>query len=484
VAVWKEADALPRAGTVPVDPEDRERVTLAVRHPRRVDVATVGALADVLAATRRLEDQMGSAAVLPGVRNDRALARSLLADARGPVRDRAGALVGELRQYLGWLLIQTRHPEQAQRELDAALALGVEFDDPDLTSLALSYKSYLAWMVDDPQEVIALSRAARRDQRVFVAQHAYNAYQEARGWAMVGERAEVDRLLGRADELAERAVARHAEAPPNMYWYSSGFFTLQRGFTWHTLKDVCVAQRAVTELITGLHEMPAAERDSEWAAIFVVAAAEAYTTAGDAELAIAHARQALVVCHATRSTRRPTKTVGDQLFERPVILRHRQVRIIRARGPRPRRPAADRMPAGRPGTPLHCARADYGCGSSSKKLISHGCGRSQSDSTRPPSAISTAASASTRPRSWTGTKPRRTSARDKPLVRPDRSAMIRSAAAPTWLITSQPAISTVRSFDHEVNSPTGKVLLDPRGKQASTPSFSQARSTFLGPDTP
>jgi hypothetical protein len=216
VAVWKEADALPRAGTVPVDPEDRERVTLAVRHPRRVDVATVGALADVLAATRRLEDQMGSAAVLPGVRNDRALARSLLADARGPVRDRAGALVGELRQYLGWLLIQTRHPEQAQRELDAALALGVEFDDPDLTSLALSYKSYLAWMVDDPQEVIALSRAARRDQRVFVAQHAYNAYQEARGWAMVGERAEVDRLLGRADELAERAVARHAEAPPNM----------------------------------------------------------------------------------------------------------------------------------------------------------------------------------------------------------------------------------------------------------------------------
>jgi hypothetical protein len=32
-----------------------------------------------------------------------------------------------------------------------------------------------------------------------------------------------------------------------------------------------------------------------------------------------------------RSARRPTKTVGDQLFERPVIRRHRQVRIIRAR---------------------------------------------------------------------------------------------------------------------------------------------------------
>jgi len=303
LATWEAADALPKTAAAPADPEDRERVTLAARQPRRVDAATVGALAEVLAAIRRLEDQVGSAAVLPGVRNHRALACSLLADARGPVRDRVGALAGELHHYLGWLLAETRHFEAAQRELDAALALGVEFDDPDLTSLALSYKGYLAWMLDDSQGAITLSRAAHRDERVFVAQHAYNTYQEARGWAMVGERAEVDRLLGRADELAERAVARQADAPPNMYWYSSGFFTLQRGLTWHTLGDPRVAQRAATELINGLHEMPDAERDSEWAAIFTVAAAEAFTTAGDAELALAHACQALVVCRATRSTR-------------------------------------------------------------------------------------------------------------------------------------------------------------------------------------
>jgi hypothetical protein len=88
-----------------------------------------------------------------------------------------------------------------------------------------------------------------------------------------------------------------------MYWYSSGFFTLQRGLIWHTLKDARFAERAATELINGLHEMPEAERDSEWAAIFVVAAAEAFTTAGDAELALAHAHQALSVCRATKSTR-------------------------------------------------------------------------------------------------------------------------------------------------------------------------------------
>jgi transcriptional regulator with XRE-family HTH domain len=303
LAAWEVADVLPRAATVPVDPEDRQRVALAARHPRRVDAATVGALAGVLAATRRLEDQIGSAAVLPGVCAHRRLAYCLLAEARGPVRDRVGALAGELHQYLGWLLAETGHPEQAQRELDAALALGVEFDDPDLASLALSFKGHLAWMLDDPQAVIALSRAAGRDQRVFVAQHAYNAYQEARGWAMAGEPAEVDRALRHADGLAERAVARQADAPPNMYWYGSGFFTLQRGLTWHTLKDPRVAARAATELVNGRHELPDAERDSEWVAIFTVAAAEAYTAAGDAELALAHAHQALAVCRTTRSTR-------------------------------------------------------------------------------------------------------------------------------------------------------------------------------------
>jgi transcriptional regulator with XRE-family HTH domain len=302
LAAWEVADALPRTAVAPANPEDRERVALAARCPRRVDAATVCALADVLAATRRLEDQIGSAAVLPGIRSNRALARSLLADARPPIRDRVGALAGELHQYLGWLLAETRHPEQARAELDAALALGVEIDDPDLTSLALSYKGHLAWMLDDPHGVITLSRAARRDQRVFIAQQAYNAHQEARGWAMVGEPAEVDQTLGRADELAERAVARQADAPPNMYWYSPGFYTLQQGLTWHTLRDARFAERAATELTNGLHELPEAERHSEWAAFFTVAAAEAFTTAGDAELAIAHARQALAVFRTTRST--------------------------------------------------------------------------------------------------------------------------------------------------------------------------------------
>ncbi len=291
------------AWEVPADPNDRERLTLAARHPRRVDAATVCALADILAATRHIEDQIGSAGVLSGVRSNTALARNLLSNARPPIRDRLGSLTGELHQYLGWLLAETGYIEQARAEFDAALALGVEFDDPNLISLALSFKGHLAWMMNDPHGVVALSCAARRDERVFVAQHAFNAHQEARGWAMAGEPREVDRALVLADKLAERAVARQADTPPNLYWYGSGFFTLQRGLTWHTLGDIRFAERAVTELANGLHELPEAERDSEWAAIFVVAAVEALTTAGEAERAVAQAHQAMAVCRATRSTR-------------------------------------------------------------------------------------------------------------------------------------------------------------------------------------
>jgi hypothetical protein len=120
---------------------------------------------------------------------------------------------------------------------------------------------------------------------------------------MAGEPAEVDRALGRAEELAERTLAWQADLPPSMYWYGSGFFILQRGLTWHTLGDPRFAERAARELTNGLHELPDTERHSEWATIFTVAATEALTTAGEAERAVAHARQALAVCRATRSTR-------------------------------------------------------------------------------------------------------------------------------------------------------------------------------------
>ena len=67
--------------------------------------------------------------------------------------------------------------------------------------------------------------------------------------------------------------------------------------------------------------------------------------------------------------------MGDQLFERPVILRRRQVRIIRARTA-PRTTAADRMPRPPRDIASPCTGATRAAGSSGNKLTSHGFGRS------------------------------------------------------------------------------------------------------------
>ena len=138
------------------------------------------------------------------------------------------------------------------------------------------------------------------------SQHVYTAYQHARGWAMVGDVTEMDRALGRAADFADTAAARQAEAPDGMYWHGAGFFTMQRGLTWHTLRDSRYAARAVDELTSGLGQLPAGESDSEWAAGFTVAVAESYADAGDPERAVHEARRAVAVCRATCSTRLAT----------------------------------------------------------------------------------------------------------------------------------------------------------------------------------
>jgi hypothetical protein len=80
-----------------------------------------------------------------------------------------------------------------------------------------------------------------------------------------------------------------------------------------------------------------------------------------------------------------TKTVGDQLFERPVILRHRQVRIIRARTA-PRRTAAETDARPPRYTVSPCTGGTTAAGSSGNKLIFHGFGRSPTCATGCPTA--------------------------------------------------------------------------------------------------
>src|SRR6266705_566596 len=101
----------------------------------------------------------------------------------------------------------------------------------------------------------------------------------------------------------------------------------------------------------------------------------------------------------------------------------------------------------------------------------------------PPSAIITAVSVSTRPRSWPGVNPSRCSTRDRAVVRPVRSAVSRNAAAPACAVTASPPAVTVKPLDHPVESFTRKVPLDMGLIWTSQPGFSQIEGTFHYPHT-
>lgn len=295
------AHPLPESVTASVDQDTGERITLAAASPRRTDHATVTAIADVLSATRRLEDTVGVAAVLPTVRSQLALADGLLAGCRSPVRERMAAVTGEMHQYIGWLLKASGDSAGAHQQLDTALALAVEIDHPDLVSMALSFKGTTALDDGDAASAVTLSRAAVRDERVFVAQHAYNAFQEARGHGLGGDATAVEEATARGEHLAERAVDEQDNAPDGQYWYGAGFFTVQRGLAWHALRGSDHARRAAETLEEGIADLPADERESEWATGFSLSAAEAHADSGDLERAAHAARRVLTVARSAGS---------------------------------------------------------------------------------------------------------------------------------------------------------------------------------------
>ncbi|WP_433228195.1 hypothetical protein [Actinomadura formosensis] len=69
--------------------------------PSRVDLATVESLARVLAGQRRLEDSIGSAAVVPAVRAQLRAIEGMVADARGAVRRDLLDVAAQWAQFAG-----------------------------------------------------------------------------------------------------------------------------------------------------------------------------------------------------------------------------------------------------------------------------------------------------------------------------------------------------------------------------------------------
>lgn len=251
------------------DGDDWDRLDRALALPHGVDPAAVDHVARMLAATRELEDTTSARLVLPSVREQLAITEALGREARSGVRPSLAALASELHQYAGWLHTAIGRLDTAREQLDRAVALGVEADDPDRVAHALSFKAYAALQDDQPAAAASLSAAARRDSRVFPGLRAFDAYQQALAHAGEDDPAEAQRTLAEADRLL---AAVDDDPPPSGYWYRPPFLRLQRGLVLLRLGQF---PAAADDLAGGLQDMPAAERDSEWAADYKQALVQA-----------------------------------------------------------------------------------------------------------------------------------------------------------------------------------------------------------------
>lgn len=260
-----------------LNPDERERVRLAVARPARIDAGVVDALAGVLAVQRRTEDVVGSGLMIAPVDGQLQTIEHLAREARGPVRPSLINVAAQWAQFAAWLYANTRNLATGETLMRRAIEWAVEADDPDLISETTSCLGNIAWLRGEVGATIGLSQAAIRHGR-FPGQVAISSVQEARGHAAIGELDEAERLLDQADEYAERERARLDEAPPWLYYHVPGFYDLQRGHVYRLAgrTDPAYNDKAITALTAGRAHLPADMQRSEWAGDFMYQLARAY----------------------------------------------------------------------------------------------------------------------------------------------------------------------------------------------------------------
>lgn len=294
------------------DPDLYERLTRAVREPRRVDEAAVRWLERCLAEHRRVEDTTGSRPLLPVVRAQLAVVAELAHGAGGPLGERLVGLAAEYAQFVAWMCQDSGDLAAALAWYDRAHAWALEAGDARLAATTLSMRAHQAWSIGDGRACVRLAEAARlHDGLTTPGVQGMAAQMAARGHALMGEAEAARVLLDEAERLIVRATERPEDEPAWMYFYDDGWFAMQRGMAEIELG---AGDRAVPLLEAGLARLPEAyRRDRAW---FGSCLAKAHLLTGDADAAagtaLRFAEDALAVnAYAVRTLREVAAELRD-----------------------------------------------------------------------------------------------------------------------------------------------------------------------------
>ncbi|WP_157036224.1 helix-turn-helix domain-containing protein [Streptomonospora alba] len=242
-----------------LDEDDRGRIAHSVAEPARVDLGTVRALADVLAAQRRLDDTLPATAMLPSTSAQWETVERLARDARGPHADALREVAAEWVQFVGWLHAEARNDADAVRWLTEAEDRADEVGSGELAAQAANFKGYLARRQGRPRAIVRWFSAAYYTPGAAPLQRVGDAVQAAHGYALLGERDAARRLLGEASDLVDEAG--DTEAPGTAYWLSPTFSRMGMGLVHLALGEYA---EAAANLRAGLDGLPSEQRHAEW----------------------------------------------------------------------------------------------------------------------------------------------------------------------------------------------------------------------------
>ena len=138
----------------------------------------------------------------------------------------------------------------------------MEAGNDDLAATVISFRGHVAWLRGHVNSVIGLSQVAQRYDNIYCGQRAYDALQEARGHAILGDAYMVDKLIDSSNELTDRALKELPDAPPWHYYRSPAFWDLERGRALCRLTGR--SKRAEMFLVSGLDALPVEQIDADW----------------------------------------------------------------------------------------------------------------------------------------------------------------------------------------------------------------------------
>ncbi|MEU7628675.1 XRE family transcriptional regulator [Nocardia sp. NPDC049220] len=237
---------------------DLERLGATVGDPSSAGRAGLEDLSAILDRTRHLEDIVGAASVVQLVRGMDTTARTL-------ARHRAGgtasaSLASEVARYRGWLEHATHRARLADRVLSDAAVLADDGNDPSQLAHAHSFRAYTARHNGDLQRAVDLTESAIAVTRAHPILGVYDRFQRAELLALQGDRRRAARALHHADAAA--AATEGIDLPAFGYWYTPGFWGLERGVV---LAAMGRTSDAIREAETGYAVLPGGHKGTDWA---------------------------------------------------------------------------------------------------------------------------------------------------------------------------------------------------------------------------